>query len=149
MAMAIVSVGDLLDRATVFEQELEEYYTAIRDFGTNEGVKLLTYHLSKHRRHLQEALEDFSDDNIALIRSIKLKYDIEFKLKIDKADPEDIKGTDLLEAASNYDAELIHLYKEIIQQPLSPEATTLFETLIRIEERDIVMIKKTIAMNYF
>ena len=147
--MAIVSVGDLLDRATVFEQELEEYYTTIRDVGTNEGVKLLTYYLSKHRRHLQKALEDFSDDKIALIRSIKLKYDIEFKLKIDKADPEDIKGQDLLEAASNYDAELIHLYKEIIQQPLSPEAITLFETLIRIEERDIVTIKKMIAMNYF
>ncbi len=147
--MAIVSVGDLLDRAAAFERELEEYYTVIRDVGTNEGVKLLTYHLSKHRRHLQEALEDFSNDKIALIRSIKLKYDIEFKLKIDKADPEDIKGQGLLEAASNYDAELIHLYKEIIQQPLSPEATTLFETLIRIEERDIVMIKKIIAMNYF
>jgi hypothetical protein len=149
MAMAIVSVGDLLDRAATFEQELEEYYTVIRDVGTNEGAKLLTYHLSKHRRHLQEALSDFNDDKIALIRSIKLKYDIEFKLKIDKADPEDIKGQDLLEGASNYDAELIHLYKEIIQQPLSPEAITLFETLIRIEERDIVMIKKIIAMNYF
>ncbi len=147
--MAIVSVGDLLDRAAAFEQELEKYYTVIRDVGTNEGVKLLTYHLSKHRRHLQEALENFSDDKIARIRSIKLKYDIEFKLKIDKASPEDIKGQELLEAASNYDAELIHLYKEIIQQPLSPEATTLFETLIRIEERDIVMIKKIIAMNYF
>lgn len=147
--MAIVSVGDLLDRAAAFEQELEEYYTVIRDVGTNEGVKLLTYHLSKHRRHLQEALKDFSDDNIALIRSIKLKFNIEFKLKIDKAAPEDLKGQDLLEAASHYDAELIHLYKEIIQQPLSPEATTLFETLIRIEETDIVMIKKIIAMNYF
>ncbi len=147
--MAIVSIGDLLGRAAVFELELEEYYTEIRDVGNNEGAKLLTYHLSKHRRHLQKALEDFSDDKISLIRSIKLKYDIEFKLKIDKADPEDIKGQDLLEAASNYDAELIHLYKEIILQPLSPEATTLFETLIRIEERDIVMIKKIIAMNYF
>ncbi len=149
MAMAIVSVGDLLDRAAAFERELEEYYAAIRDVGTNEGVRLLTYHLSRHRRHLQEALENFSDDKIALIRSIKLKYDIEFKLKIDKMDLENIKGQDLLEAASNYDAGLIHLYKEIIQQPLSPEAATLFETLIRIEEKDIVMIKKTIAMNYF
>ena len=147
--MAIVSVGDLLDRAAAFEQELEKYYMVIRDVGTNEGVKLLTYYLSKHRRHLQKALEDFSDAMIARIRSIKLKYDIEFKLKIDKADLEDIKGQDLLEAASNYDAELIHLYKEILQQPLSPAATTLFETLIRIEERDIVMIKKMIAMHYF
>lgn len=147
--MAIVSVGDLLDRAAVFEQELEEYYTAIRDGVTNEGVRLLTYYLSKHRRHLQKALEDFSDDKIARIRSIKLKYDIEFKLKIDKIDLEDIKGQDLLEAASNYDAELIHLYKEILQQPLSPAATTLFETLIKIEERDIVMIRKIIATHYF
>lgn len=147
--MAIVSVGDLLDRAAAFEQELEKYYATVRDVGTNEGARLLTYHLSKHRRHLQKTLEDFSDDKIALIRSIKLKYGIEFKLTIDKADPENIKGQELLKAASNYDAELIHLYKEIIQQPLSPEATTLFETLIKIEERDIVMIKKTIAMDYF
>ena len=54
-----------------------------------------------------------------------------------------------LEAAVGYDAELVDLYKKILQQPLSTEAAVLIESLIRLEERDIIMLKKMIAMNYF
>ncbi|MCK5094825.1 MAG: hypothetical protein KAR18_08875, partial [Spirochaetes bacterium] len=61
----------------------------------------------------------------------------------------DVRGRELLEAAAGYDAELVNLYKQILQQPLGPEAQVLIESLIRVEERDIVMIKKMIAMNYF
>jgi hypothetical protein len=54
--MAIVSIGDILDKAAEFERILEKYYIEIRDNTSNNGVKLLTYYLSRHRRHLQEAL---------------------------------------------------------------------------------------------
>ncbi len=44
---------------------------------------------------------------------------------------------------------LSKLYKSILNQPLPQEAAELLESIIRIEERDIVMLKKMIAMNYF
>lgn len=151
--MAIVSIGDLIDRAAEFEKRLEKYYAAIRDESQNDGVGLLTYYLSRHRRHLQHALDEFSPTKISRIRNVKLKYDIEFHSEKDfplmKTPPQDVKGQELLEAAVGYDTELVSLYKKILQQPLSADAKSLFETLIRIEERDIVMLKKMIAMNYF
>ena len=44
---------------------------------------------------------------------------------------------------------MIELYKQILQQPLGGLGAVIFESLVRIEERDVVMIKKMIAMNYF
>jgi len=63
--------------------------------------------------------------------------------------PREVKGQALLEAAVGYDTELVSLYKQILRQPLSTEATALVESLIRLEERDIVMLKKMIATHYF
>jgi hypothetical protein len=160
--MAIVSIGVLLDRASKFEEQLVKYYAAIRDESQNDGVKLLTYYLSRHRRHLKEVLNDFSREEIERIRRIQLKHDIKFHSKrhhqgnvlsallhLMITPPRDVKGKELLEAAVGYDAELIELYKGILQQPLSREATTFVESLIRVEERDIVMLKKMLAMDYF
>lgn len=151
--MAFESIGDLLDRAGEFETRLERYYAAIRDESQDNGVRLLTYYLSRHRRHLQQALNGLNPGKVGHIRRIKLKYDIDFHLEkafhLIKTPPCDIKGTELLEAAVSYDEELVKLYKNILQQPLSTEASVFIETLIRVEEKDIVMLKKMIAMDYF
>ncbi len=151
--MAIVNIGDLLERAGEFEEMLGKYYAIIRDESNNNGARLLTYYLSRHRRHLQQALKDFNLGKIERIRRIKLKYDIDFQpekeFHIMKTPPSEVRGQELLEAAVEYDQELIGLYKKILDQPLSTEATVFVESLIRVEERDIVMLKKMIAMNYF
>ena len=151
--MAIVSIGDLLDRAGASEERLEKYYAALRDASKDDGVRLLTYYLSRHRRHLQEVLKDFSAGEIERIRSVRLKYDIEFhpekEFHLIETSPREVKGQALLEAAAGYDAELISLYQKILRQPLNPEATAFVESLIRVEERDIVMLKKMLAMHYF
>lgn len=150
--MAIVSIGDLLDRAGASEERLEKYYAALRDASKDDGVRLLTYYLSRHRRHLQEVLKDFSAGEIERIRSVRLKYDIEFHPEKEFhliETSREVKGQALLEAAAGYDAELISLYQKILRQPLNPEATAFVESLIRVEERDIVMLKKMLAMHYF
>ncbi|UCF96059.1 MAG: hypothetical protein JSV89_12835 [Spirochaetaceae bacterium] len=149
----IVDIADLLDRAQEFEDKLERYYADLRDQSQDNGVRLLTYYLSRHRRHLQEALENVSATELAHLRGIKLKYDVEFHPEKDfhimELPPEHVKGKDVLEAAVAYDEQLVNLYKSILNQQLPQEATELLESVIRIEERDIVMLKKMIAMNYF
>ena len=151
--MAIVSIEDLLDRASQFEERLERYYAAIRDESKDNGVRLLTYYLSRHRRHLQEALSNFKQEEISRIKKIKLKYNIEFyperEFKLIKTPPQEVRGEELLEAAVGYDLELITLYKSILKQPLIQEAAGLMESLVRMEEKDIVMLKKMIASHYF
>ena len=149
----IVDFADLLDRAQEFEDKLGRYYATLRDQSQDNGVRLLTYYLSRHRRHLQEALENVEAAELVRIRSIKLKYDVEFHpakdFHIMSLPPEQVRGKDVLEAAVEYDATLVKLYKSILNQPLPEEAADLLESIIRIEERDIVMLKKMIAMNYF
>jgi hypothetical protein len=151
--MAFESIGDLLDKASEFESRLEKYYAAIRDESQDNGVRLLTYYFSRHRNHLNKALEGFDADKIGRIRKIKLKYNVEFDpekaFHLLKTPPKDVKGQELLETSVEYDAELVSLYKKILKQPIGPEATVMVENLIRVEEKDIVMIKKMIAMNYF
>ncbi len=148
--MAIVSIADLLERASQFEERLERYYAAIRDESEDNGVRLLTYYLARHRRHLQEAMQSFKAATISRIKKIRLKYDIparEFRLM--ETSPKEVKGPELLEAAVRYDLELVDLYKGILKQALTKEATELIESLIRLEEKDIVMLKKIMATHYF
>jgi hypothetical protein len=116
-------------------------------------VRLLTYYLSKHRRHLQEALDRMEKNLIDHVNKVRLKYDIDFypekAFHVMKTPPSEVRGNELLEAAVGYDQELVNLYKQILDHPLSEEARVFIETLIKTEEKDIVMIKKMIAMNYF
>jgi hypothetical protein len=151
--MAIVTLGDLLDRAAEFERRVENYYAAIRDTSKDNGVRLLTYYLARHRRHQEEGFEGLDDSQKARIRAIDLKYDVSFDpertFHLLNCPPEQITGEELLDAAAGYDAQLIELYKSILQQPLIDEARSVMEALIRVEERDIVMLKKMSAMHYF
>ncbi len=151
--MAIVSVGELFDRASRFEKKLAEYYASLRDKTENNGVRLLTYYLSRHRRHLEEVKNSLDIENITHIFSVKLKYDVNFDPDDDtyllKISNKNISGQKLLEEACGFDERLIALYKDVLNQPLNNEVLLFIQSLLRLEEKDIVMLKKMIAMNYF
>ncbi len=151
--MAFVSIGDILDKAADFERTLELYYIEIRDNTPNNGVKLLTYYLSRHRRHLRDAINNIEKTDLNKIRKVKLKYEVghyfvkEFHPM--KTPVTDVGGDELLEAAVGYDKKLIALYEKIQNQPI-PEGTRNFiGSLISIEQKDIVMLKKTMATHYY
>ena len=151
--MAIVTLEELLERARQFEERLTRCYAEIRDGCEDKGVRLLTYYLARHRRHLDEALAEFDPEQIKKIGNIQLKHDVDFDpgraLELLERQPCDVTGQQLLDAAVEYDGALIELYRSILRQPLSGEATALLEALIRVEERDIVMLKKTMATHLF
>ena len=132
---------------------MERYYGQIRDESKDDGVRLLTYYLSRHRRHLNEAMEGCSAEALNRMYSVRLKYQVRFEpagnLHMMDVPVEEVNGHDLLEAAAQYDAQLIALYQDILRQPIGEEASGLLESLVRIEEKDIVMLKKMIAMKYF
>jgi hypothetical protein len=151
--MAYISIEDVLGSVRQYEKKLEKYYEAIRDESNDNGVRLLTYYFSRHRNHLSNALEGYDSAAIQRIKHVKLKYDVNFdpekSFHLLKIPPNEIRGRQLLEASVEYDMELINLYKKILEQPLGPEPASFIESLLRVEERDIVMIKKMIAMDYF
>ncbi len=151
--MAYSSIEELIKSVSDFEEKLTDRYADLRDKTENNGVKLLTFYLSRHRKHLKKAMGDVDKDTLKRIKKIKIKYDIELDSKeksyITDTDPKDIDSKGLMEAAVEYDLQIIDLYKKIIAQSISDEAKSFFEICIRIEEKDVVMIKKMIATNYF
>lgn len=151
--MAIVTVGEILDRARDFEAQLERRYAEIRDCSQDNGVRLVTYYLARHRRHQDQALAGLDAALIAHVRAVELKFDTPFdvssRLRFPELAPETVTGDELIEAAIGYDGELVALYRRVLDQPLNDEVRAVIEALIRVEERDIVMLKKMLAMHYF
>ncbi len=151
--MAIVTLGELLDRAAEFERLLEHTYETLRDESQDGGVRLLTYYLSRHRWHLQQALDTFEYEQVGRIRKVRLKHDIPFEPGKDSAlvgaPPGEVTGRVLLEAAVGHDQRLVDLYRSILNQPVGEEAQAFLEALVRLEESDMIMLKKMIAMDYF
>ena len=149
----IVSFKDVLDKALAFEERLEQYYLEIRDTTQNEGVRLITYYLSRHRRRLQKAIDNLSKKTREHLLKITFKHDVEFTPEKDfqplNMPVSEIQGQELLDAGVNYDLQLIELYKKILELPMNTEASAFIESLIRMEEKDIVMLKKMIATHYF
>jgi hypothetical protein len=151
--MAIVTVGELLDRGRDFETRLEAYYAEIRDRSTDNGVRLVTYYLARHRRHQAMALGGMAAEVLARVRNVELKFDAAFdptkELRLPEIAPEAIKGDELIECAARHDGQLVSLYRFILGQPLNDDVRAVLEALIRVEERDMVMLKKMLAMHYF
>lgn len=151
--MAIVTLGELLDRGQDFETRLEAHYAEIRDRSTDNGVRLLTYYLARHRHHQEIALDGLDPAALHRLRSVELKFDVAFDPSAESAapagTPETVKGDALIEAAVRHDGKLVSLYRSILAQPLNDETRAVLEALIRVEERDIVMLKKMLAMHYF
>ncbi len=153
MRMAIVTLGELLDRARSFELRLESFYAEVRDRTPDNGVRLLTYYLSKHRRHQDLVFANFDAGRIASLRKAEFKHAIGFdpeeRFRVPVISPDTVTGEMLLQAAGEYDQALINLYRTLLDQPLIDEIKDVLESLLRIEERDLVMLKKMQAMHYF
>jgi hypothetical protein len=143
----------MLDQAHRFEEAAAERYAAIRDLSSDNGVRLLTYWLARHRRHMDQALADLSASEVDRLRRIELKHAVHVDSGLIPGvlgiPPGTAHGNHLLTAAIQYDSELIRFYRDILSQELIAEARQLVEALIRIEERDVVMLKKMLAMDYF
>ncbi len=151
--MSTMTIGEAMDRAKDFERRLEALYAHLRDNASRDGVRLLTYYLVRHRRHLPEALKSFSQEQIGHIWKIPLKYeDTEFAPKkcFESRDiSEAVTGEEFLTIAIELVENLIGFYRWMVQQPVGHEAESLFQSLLKIEEAHVVELKKMKAMNYF
>jgi len=150
--MAIVTVGDILDRGRDFEARLETHYAGICDHAADAGVRLVAGYLARCRRRQEKALAELDPEMLRHVRKIELKFDIPFSPGTDPAAapvPEPLNGDALIEVAIRHDAEVTDLYRAVLQQPLNDEARVVLEALVRVEERDLVMLKKMLAMHYF
>ncbi len=150
--MAIITIEDVLKHAEHFEQMLADFYTNISEQSHREGVRLLTNYMGRHRKHITEALEKLSPEQVHRICSDPLRYEPHAAdcTCFDRIDlPDDASAEMVLDAAVTLDECLVSLYRQVLQQPVEEEIRELFESLVRAEQRDEIELKKIKAMDYF
>ena len=150
--MAIITIDEVLEHAERFEQMLADYYSGLAEHTTREGVRLLTDYMSRHRVRLKEALEKLSPEIVERIRKERIRYepqaaDCRCFEGIDL--PDDATAAQVLDAAVTLDECLVRLYRQVVRQSTDPDVQDVFESLVRLEERDEIELKKIKAMDYF
>jgi hypothetical protein len=151
--MALMSVAKFLEKVRETEKSMSDYYCRINNATKKEGVRLLTDYLCRHRNRLEEAMSELDDATAGHLNKIMLKCPVDFAW-IDrntrfKTGATEIDGRDLLDIAVQFDTGLIGMYRQVSELPLIEEALAFFNSLIKIEEKDIVMLKKITATNYY
>lgn len=151
--MSVVTVGEMIDRAKTFEEKLERYYADLRDRATKDGVRLVTYYLARRKQHLPQTLRDYPAGQLERIRQTPFKYDeadLDLEKCFDGKDlPSDTDAERLFEVAIEFVDQLIAFYRHLSEQQLGKDVQGLFGSLLKIEEKDIVELKKMRAMHYF
>jgi hypothetical protein len=125
----------------------------LRDRSEDNTVRLLTYYLARNRRRMQQVFADFDAQALDQVRSIEMREtvplfsDEEFQAFM--TTPEDTQGGDLLRAAIAHNEHLVRYYALLLKEPMTVDAALLLQNLSRIEESDIAVLKKMVAMHYF
>lgn len=150
--MAVTTVACVLKRASGFECLLMDYYLGLAERSTREGVRLLTDYMGRHRRRLSEALERLEADEYRRISGLPIRYE-PVSAECDHFQmrqlPRNATAAEVLDIAIALDECLISIYTQVAQQDVDPEVKGLFESLIRREERDEILLKKIKALDYF
>ena len=148
--MTTLTLGSMLDRSARYEQGLESYYADLRDGCTDNGVRLLTYSL--RRQHQQQLLSQLSDGQLEEIRNTILAPAPELEAPWLDQPPGtaggSTSGDDVLQEAIALREALINYYRTAYVQLSPGSALELLQSLIQVEERDIMMLNKMRDMRY-
>jgi len=150
--MGVVTVADVLRHAEDFERKLAEFYKRLSERATRDGVRILADYMSRHRLRIAGALDKLSPAQVRRICCTPLRYEPHGADIRNIASAElvpDAKAAEVLDAAIEFDEELIRLYRQVANQPVDQEVKAIFESLIRLEERSEIELKKMKAMDYF
>jgi hypothetical protein len=148
--MTTLTLGSMLDRSARYEQGLESYYADLRDGCSDNGVRLLTYSL--RRQHQQQLLSQLSDGQLEDLRNTILEPVPELEApwldQLPVWPGGSMCGDDVLQEAIALRGGLISYYRAAYVQLSPGSALELLQTLIQVEERDIMMLNKMRDMRY-
>lgn len=143
--MRAISIEKILAHVESFENSLTRFFTEISDKTHDEGARLLTDYIARHRHRTLAALSKLQVQQIEHIKKLPLQYqpDIpgahcfkEINLQLD-ATP-----LTILQAAIEFDECLVQMYHQIANQPVAHEIKELFESLEKYEQADEINLKK-------
>ncbi|MBW8015021.1 MAG: hypothetical protein FVQ82_02465 [Planctomycetes bacterium] len=143
--MRAITIEEILGHIECFENSLTDFFDKIHDETHDEGARLLTDYIARHRHRTLAALDECPHEVIDRIKKLPLQYqpDIpgEHCFKEIKLSP-DATPLVILEAAIAFDECMVQMYRQISRQPVAHEIKDLFENLSIYEEADEIDLKK-------
>jgi hypothetical protein len=147
--MLAITIEEILGHIESFENSLTGLFERIHDETHDEGVRLLTDYIARHRHRTLAELERCSHQEIEHIKKLPLQYqpDIpgEHTIKAVKLST-DASPLEILKAAIEFDECMVKMYKQIASQPLAHEVKDLFESLTTYEMVDEIHLKEIMHM---
>jgi len=137
--MAFETTKDVIDHARKFHRDLSEFYHQLADSAEQEKVKMVLDYLSRHERHLDQALARYEHDGANQV------LDTWFKFKPDEATAKNIAALEvnnnmtvpeIVRMAMQMDERLIELYRGVARSSVAEEVKELFESLLKMEKQE-------------
>jgi hypothetical protein len=151
--MRTLTLGGFLNREREFRARLNTYYAEIRDTTSDNGVRLLTYHLASHRGRHDFALNNLPHETVehALKASFLCITPVDPKMEfcLPSFPPATVKGNDLLEEAIDRQSGLASRYRFMQTKSSDKDVQAVLTALVKVKDRDIDLMKQMLAMHYF
>jgi len=147
--MLAITIEEILEHIESFENSLTELFEHIHDETHDEGVRLLTDYIARHRHRTSAELQKCCQEEVGRIKKLPLQYqpDIpgEHTIKEVKLST-NASPLEILKAAIEFDECIMKMYKQIASQPLAHEVKELFEGLTTYETVDEIHLKEITHM---
>ncbi|MHC4874548.1 MAG: hypothetical protein ACYTFY_22065 [Planctomycetota bacterium] len=150
--MAYKQMHDLLECAQRFHHSLAEFYTTLETKVDEARVKMLLGYMKRHELYLEECIAIYEADANLAVTDTWLKYEpsveLETFLENLKASS-DMSIDEVVEIALDLDSYLIEFYKMIVESAPSEDIRAVFNSMLKIEEREKKIVSKTgLRMKY-
>lgn len=147
--MLAITIEEILEYVENFENHLTELFERIHDETHDEGARLLTEYIARHRHRTLSELKRSSQDQVERIKKLPLQYQPDIPgnhtIKEVKLSPE-ATPLQILNAAIEFDESIVKMYKQIASQPLAHEVKELFDGLTTYEKVDEIHLKEITHM---
>lgn len=143
--MEVNSIHDLIVWTQRYHEQLEKFYEASADHADEERIQLLLDYFKSHQRRLADTYERILDsEDKKVLNSWCQEYSAKQPDFADQLDQPDLRGMSIEQIIDKVvDAHqlLIDLYYEFASQAHTFAAHDLFNSLLELEENDLMQEK--------
>ncbi len=149
--MRYKTVKDVVEHSRKLHHDIREFYHKLAEQTAQARVKMLLEYLERHETQLEDMLKKFENDKSQKIWDEWYQYAPEDKLQDLLEDVKvspDMGVDDVVLMALKLDDYFIGLYKDMVQNAASADVKAVFESLVKLEEKEkIRTVRTALEMN--
>lgn len=138
--MRFKTVAEIVAFSREIHRALSEQYAELEQLASTEQIQLLLDHLSRHERHMAQALTQFHSDAAHGMLNTWLQYSPEFHPQFLSELVNKVRGArlndvrDVVRVALEVDDYLVAIYREMLENTDTAKAREVLANLLQMEE---------------